>query len=131
VQVLPPAAPAPIVAPPPSPPAPPVPPAPPPPPPPPPVRVQPRITGGDPAAAFEFPERAQRRNIERGTATVEFTISASGAVSNPRLVSEDPEGAGFGQAALSGIRRLRFEPATVDGRAVESIGRYRVRFQTS
>jgi protein TonB len=39
-------------------------------------------------------------------------------MSDCRIISEDPAGAGFGQAALAGARRARVSPREVDGAAV-------------
>jgi protein TonB len=93
----------------------------PPPPPAPPAPPRPsRITNPSWARqpTVEFPERALSRGIERGRVGVECTVNPNGTMANCRITSEDPSGAGFGQAALSGVRRARVSPRQVDGAAV-------------
>ncbi|WP_439471886.1 TonB family protein [Brevundimonas sp.] len=65
----------------------------------------------------DFPERASSRGIESGRVTLNCLANANGSVSDCNIVSEDPAGAGFGQAALAAARRARLSPRTVDGAA--------------
>ena len=51
--------------------------------------------------APEFPERAQSRGIESGSAKVNCAVAPNGSLSDCRIVDEDPAGAGFGQAGLN------------------------------
>ena len=68
--------------------------------------------------AAEFPERALSRGIERGRVSLDCLVNPNGSMTDCRVISEDPTGAGFGQAALAGARRARVSPREVDGAAV-------------
>lgn len=70
------------------------------------VRVQPR-----------YPENAMRRQIE-GRVLVSFTISASGAVKNARVIAAEPSDI-FNAAALKAVAEWRYEPRIVNGVPVE------------
>lgn len=63
----------------------------------------------------EFPERAQSRGIRTGAVQLACDVGASGAATGCAIVSETPEGAGFGQSALRSMTRARFAPG-VTGR---------------
>lgn len=69
------------------------------------VRVQPT-----------YPARAASRHIE-GWVKVEFTVNASGGVTNPVVVGASPPGI-FDEAALNAIRRWRFKQRIVNGSPV-------------
>jgi TonB family protein len=47
-------------------------------------------------------------------------VGANGAVESVELVSVDPPGVHFEQAALEAIRLMRYTPALKDGQAVRS-----------
>ena len=53
----------------------------------------------------DYPPRAQQRGIE-GWVLIEFTISPSGTVSDPKVLDADPKGM-FEDAALKAISRWR------------------------
>lgn len=77
----------------------------------------------------QFPRRAQTRGVG-GYAVVEVIITRTGAVRDPELLEEHPEGYGFGRAALRAAERLRYNPRVVDGEAQEVPGvLYRFTFQ--
>lgn len=61
-------------------------------------------------APVEFPRRAQIAERE-GVAVVEVLIAAGGTVTDARVISETPEGYGFGQAALNSVSQWHFETA--------------------
>jgi protein TonB len=63
-----------------------------------------------------YPMRAKSRNIE-GWVKIEFTVTASGAVTNAHVVGASPAGI-FDGAALAAIQRFRFKPKMVNGKAV-------------
>ncbi|MDI6624811.1 MAG: energy transducer TonB, partial [Brevundimonas sp.] len=79
--------------------------------------------------APEFPERAISRGIEAGTVQLVCTVSPNGSATNCSIVSEDPSGAGFGQAAVRSMSRARFSPRTVDGVAEGGRARFTIRFR--
>lgn len=79
--------------------------------------------------APEFPERAQSRGIESGSAKVNCAVAPNGSLSDCRVVDESPAGAGFGQAVLRAARSGRLAPRTVDGAAVGARVEFTTRFR--
>ncbi len=73
------------------------------------VRVQP-----------QYPLRAAEREVE-GWVEVEFTISKSGTVKDPRVMNSHPSSI-FDRAALKAIRKWKYNPKIEDGEAVERPG---------
>jgi protein TonB len=67
----------------------------------------------------DYPPRALSRGIQ-GWVIVEFTISATGTVKNPRVV--DSSNSIFDDAALKAISRWRYNPKVEEGVAVERVG---------
>ncbi|MCH2173738.1 energy transducer TonB [Myxococcota bacterium] len=67
----------------------------------------------------EYPMRAAQRGLE-GWVQVEFTISVTGSVKDARVV--DSTSSIFHRAALSAIRKWKYNPKMVDGKAVEQPG---------
>jgi protein TonB len=63
-----------------------------------------------------YPRRAQSRGIE-GFVVVEFTVSKTGAVTNPLVVHAEPEGV-FDRAALDAVVKFKYKPRVVDGVAM-------------
>jgi protein TonB len=70
--------------------------------------------------APEYPPRALNRGIE-GWVQVQFTITATGAVTDAVVVAADPPRI-FDEAALRSIARWRYNPKIEGGVAVERIG---------
>ena len=70
--------------------------------------------------AAVYPRRAQSRGIE-GFVVVEFTVSKTGAVTNPIVVHAEPEGV-FDQAALDAVVKFKYKPRVVDGEAMAVAG---------
>ncbi len=64
-----------------------------------------------------YPMRAASRKIE-GWVKVEFTITKSGTVKDPKVVAAQPPNI-FNRAALKAISRWKFKPKIVDGKAQE------------
>ena len=81
--------------------------------------------------AGEFPERALSRGIYSGTVVLSCTANPNGSLSGCSINSEDPSGAGFGQAALAGARRARLSPRTVDGAATGARVTFTTRFRAA
>lgn len=77
----------------------------------------------------EFPISAMRQGIESGRVLLTCPVSASGHIQSCWIVSETPEGAGFGQAALDGAVQSRLRPRTVDGVAVDAVISFTSRFE--
>lgn len=89
------------------------------------------VTDGDAIPIFRanptYPPQAKIRGLE-GWVTVEFTISAAGTVRSPRVLGSSHRI--FERAALRAIRKWRYSPKTVEGRAVERRGiRVRLSFE--
>ncbi|MFO0688773.1 MAG: energy transducer TonB [Myxococcota bacterium] len=68
----------------------------------------------------QYPERAQQRGIE-GRVLVQFTITKSGSVRDPKVVASEPPGV-FDQAAVKAVLQWKYNPKIVDGKAVEQPG---------
>jgi protein TonB len=76
----------------------------------------------------EYPQRAKHQGIE-GWVELEFTISPAGTVKNPRVIHAQPASV-FDQAALSAVRRWRYNPRIEEGVAVAREGvQVRMRFE--
>jgi protein TonB len=68
----------------------------------------------------DYPSRAQSRGIE-GWVMVEFTITPSGTVLDPKVLDSDPKGM-FDDAAVKAIARWKYNPKVENGVAVERRG---------
>ena len=78
--------------------------------------------------APNFPHIAIDRRLE-GHVVVRYTITKEGRVRDSEVVESEPPGI-FDRAALSAVRRYRFEPVTEDGEPVEVTGvRRRISFR--
>ena len=76
----------------------------------------------------QYPPKARQRRIE-GWVDLEFTIGPVGTVANVKVIGAHPRSV-FEQAALRAVRRWRYNPKVVDGKAVERHGvKVRLRFQ--
>ena len=77
----------------------------------------------------QYPRRAQTRGKE-GYAVVEVIITTTGGVRDPKMIEEDPEGWGFGRAALKAAKKLKYNPRVLDGVPEEVSGvLYKFTFQ--
>lgn len=95
------------------------------------------IISRDPVPVFKpaarYPSTALRRGIE-GYVVVEFTITKSGGVRDPRAVAGyDSEGRltnVFNRSAVAAAARFKYQPQLVEGEPVERHGvRNRIRYQ--
>jgi protein TonB len=68
----------------------------------------------------DYPQRALTRGIE-GWVQVQFTITATGIVKDPVVVSAEPKNV-FEDAALKAIARWRYNPKVESGVPVERVG---------
>jgi len=68
----------------------------------------------------QYPERAMQRGIE-GRVLIEFTISKSGSVKDPKVVAYEPSKI-FNKAALKAVLQWKYNPKIEDGKAVEQKG---------
>lgn len=76
----------------------------------------------------DYPPRAKQRRLE-GYVDIEFTIGPAGTIQNPKVIGASPRGV-FEQSALRAVRRWRYNPRIVDGKAVAMPGvQVRVRFE--
>jgi len=67
-----------------------------------------------------YPRRAQDRGIE-GYVIVEFTVTKTGAVRDPKVVEYDPSTI-FNKAALAAALKFKYKPRIVNGEAIEVHG---------
>jgi len=72
-------------------------------------------------AELQYPDRAKRAD-KAGTARVSYTVTEEGKVEDPKVLTEDPVGLGFGDAAVSCVKRWRYQPEVKDGKAVRRAG---------
>jgi protein TonB len=56
---------------------------------------------------------------KEGHATIKCTVAANGTVNNCSVVSEDPDGLGFGSAAQRLSKLFKMKPKTADGQSVD------------
>lgn len=67
-----------------------------------------------------YPRRAQSRGIT-GYCTVEYTVTTSGAIRDPRAVDCQPSGV-FEKASLKAALKFKYKPRVVDGQPIEVAG---------
>jgi TonB family protein len=77
--------------------------------------------------AADYPPEAARNGIE-GSVDVSFTISPQGKVSDVTVVNAVPSDI-FNRAAITAVRRWKYEPKTVNGVPVEAHQHLRVQFK--
>jgi len=64
-----------------------------------------------------YPRRAQTRGIS-GYCIVEYTVTASGAIRDPKAVDCEPSGV-FEKASVKASLKFKYKPRVVDGVAIE------------
>ena len=92
------------------------------------VAVPPRFDEREIAAALVFPPLALRSGIE-GRVILELFVDRNGTVQLVRVLREEPEGRGFGDAAQRAFLGRQGTPAIADGMPVASRFRYPVSFR--
>lgn len=68
----------------------------------------------------QYPRRALQRGIE-GHVIVEFTVTETGSVEDPKVVTADPPGI-FDRAALNAALKFTYRPRVIDGKAIRVTG---------
>jgi protein TonB len=68
----------------------------------------------------QYPERAAQRGIE-GRVLIEFTISKSGSVKDPKVIAYEPSKI-FNRAAIKAVSQWKYNPKIEDGEPVEQKG---------
>jgi protein TonB len=74
----------------------------------------------------EYPERALMKRTE-GFVMLRFTVTETGSVADPVIVSSEPPGV-FDRAAIRSVLRWKFQPQLADGKPVSVITYTRVNF---
>lgn len=67
-----------------------------------------------------YPRRAQNRGIS-GYCIVEYTVTTSGAIRDPRAVDCQPSGV-FDKASVKASLKFKYKPRVVDGEPIEVAG---------
>ncbi len=67
-----------------------------------------------------YPRRAQTRGIT-GYCIVEYTVTKSGSIRDPRPVDCDPSGV-FERASVKAAEKFKYKPRVVDGEPIEVAG---------
>jgi outer membrane biosynthesis protein TonB len=76
----------------------------------------------------EYPNAAIQRDIPVATVELACVVAAEGRLSECRVLSENPEGLGFGRNALEAARRSRLNVPEDDTSSVGEIAQYVARF---
>jgi protein TonB len=77
----------------------------------------------------DYPTVAIANAVSAGRVVLRCTANPNGSLSNCIVIEEDPEGQGFAQAAISGARRARLSPRTIDGAAVGATVQFTIHFR--
>ncbi len=74
-----------------------------------------------------YPRRARERNIE-GWVILELTVTETGAVRDPHIISFEPSEI-FNRAAINAALKFKYKPRVVNGKPIEVRGvRYKMTF---
>lgn len=78
--------------------------------------------------APNYPRRAQTRGIE-GYVILEFTVTRTGRVADPRVIEAEPPGI-FDHAAIDAVKKFKYKPRVVDGEPIDVPGvKHRITFR--
>jgi TonB family protein len=85
------------------------------------VVATPTFSSMPPADRFEasFPAAARAAGVKTGRSTVSCAIGVGGKLADCSVVSEEPQGMNFGQAALTMVGGFAMTPWTEDGKPVD------------
>ena len=78
----------------------------------------------------EYPPAALAAGLQ-GVVSVAAVVNADGSLGAVEVIDNSAPGLGFDKAALSAIRQWKFDPARLDGAAVDSVGAFVFRFESS
>ena len=67
-----------------------------------------------------YPSRAKRMGTQ-GYVKVELNVDASGYVTNIKIIKSVPQGV-FDRSVKKALRKWKFRPKTIDGKAVAQVG---------
>ena len=76
-----------------------------------------------------YPAVAAANGIDSGMAALSCAIEADGRASGCTVLTESPEGAGFGEAALAAMEQSRFSPAVMETATPGARARFTIRFR--
>ena len=76
-----------------------------------------------------YPAVAAANGIDSGMAALSCAIEADGRASGCTVLTESPEGAGFGEEALASMERARFSPALMETATPGARARFTIRFR--
>jgi len=93
------------------------------------VEAPPKFIDKDILADLVYPSIALRSGIT-GRVILELFIDRNGLVQHIEIMKEDPEGRGFGEAAVKAFTGKRCVPAYANGEPVSARYRYPVSFKT-
>ena len=85
-----------------------------------------RIVGPDQIP--KYPPRAERDGVT-GYVDLLFVINESGFAEQISVLKEEPGSYGFASAAIEAVRKLRFQPATIEKTPVKQRVRRRINFE--
>ncbi|MDR2185591.1 MAG: TonB family protein [Treponema sp.] len=92
------------------------------------ISVSPSFSEEEIRRRLVYPSIAQRSGLE-GMVYLELFIDPQGNVQRITILKEDPQGRGFGEAAVKAFQGLRGSPAEANGVPVAVRFRYPVRFR--
>ena len=76
-----------------------------------------------------YPAVAAANGIDSGTVTLSCLVEADGSASGCTVLTESPEGAGFGEAALAAMERARFSVGMMETATPGARARFTIRFR--
>lgn len=76
-----------------------------------------------------YPAPAAANGVESGTVSLSCVVGADGSASDCTLLSETPEGQGFGEATLASMQTARFSPDVLERSAPGTRARFTIRFR--